>query len=351
MQTILYKKVTNITNIFILNVLKIILDELGVSAYEMARQIGVTPSLIYMITSGKREITDKMALLIQHHYGYNSYWIMGKSDTKMIKNIDNNVIYNNDDLDKKLNSKTKEDITKRTIELVQDLWLNKKIKNDSDFCRKIDIDQSSWVMIKNGKRNFPISKIPYLIQKFNVNRHWLLIGDEPMYQYQKNETPSNIVNEPTNEYKINNNNKERSDGVPFYDIDVAATAGVEMFNDKKEIPNYHYNIPGFEDCDFAVPVFGHSMYPTYENGTIIMCKKINDKTLIIYGEAYLIVTADYRMVKRLQKSEIKGNVLACSDNEEERNRNGGKKFEPIELPIDKIIHLYLIKGVIKRNQL
>lgn len=138
--------------------------------------------------------------------------------------------------------------------------------------------------------------------------------------------------------------------IPFYEVDVSASADIQMFLDKHEIAT-KYVIPGFEDCDFAVPVFGHSMYPTYENGCIIMCKKIEDKQLIVFGEAYLIITKDFRMVKRIQKSEIIGNVLACSDNEEERTKSGRKKYEAVELPIDKILHLYLVKGVIKRNQL
>lgn len=142
----------------------------------------------------------------------------------------------------------------------------------------------------------------------------------------------------------------KPDGVPYYDLDVTAST-VEIFQDRKEVYSAKYSIPGFEDCDFALPVYGHSMYPTYENGSVIMCKKVSDKSLIVYGEAYLIVTKDYRMVKRLQRSEIKGNVLACSDNEEERNKNGKKKYEPIEIPIDKILFLYIVKGVIKRNQL
>lgn len=206
--------------------------------------------------------------------------------------------------------------------------------SQKEFAESLDITQGYLSELEHYKKEVSDS-IKYKILE--------IYGDDIS---QLTESTTTYLNNEKQQTK-----KERSEGVPFYDVDVAASAGVEMFNDKNEIPNYHYNVPGFEDCDFAVPVFGHSMYPTYENGTVIMCKKINDKTLIIYGEAYLVVTKDYRMVKRLQKSETKGSVLACSDNEEERDSKGQKKYEPFEIPIDKIIHLYLIKGVIKRNQL
>src|SRR4051812_13710834 len=48
--------------------------------------------------------------------------------------------------------------------------------------------------------------------------------------------------------------------VPYYDIDVAAS-NIEMFDDNKELPTLSISIPGFEDCSFAVPVWGDSMYP------------------------------------------------------------------------------------------
>lgn len=136
--------------------------------------------------------------------------------------------------------------------------------------------------------------------------------------------------------------------IPFYDIDVSASH-VEMFG-TKEHPTMYFSIPGFEDCDFGVPVFGHSMYPTFENGCIVACKKINDKTLINFGASYLIITEDYRMIKRLLRNDKPNAVLAISDNEETR-KDGKKKFEAFEIPIDKIRMLYLIKGKITREQL
>lgn len=329
-----------------------IMDELGLSSVEMAKELGVTSSLIYMLSTGTRTISDKMAMMISHKFGYNQDWILGSSSQKFANKKDQDKLAQSKKNVSKINQNQ---VTDRIIELINHLWLNKKIKNESEFCRRIGYEQSSFAMIKAKKRMFPLSKIPTIVETFKISSDWLLYGNGEIYNYPNEDSNyNNHVSEPESTYQTNekhNANNERSEGVPFYDVDVAASAGVEMFNDKNEMPNYHYNVPGFEDCDFAVPVFGHSMYPTYENGTVIMCKKINDKTLIIYGEAYLVVTKDYRMVKRLQKSENKGSVIACSDNEEERDTRGKKKYEPFEIPIDKIIHLYLIKGVIKRNQL
>lgn len=137
--------------------------------------------------------------------------------------------------------------------------------------------------------------------------------------------------------------------IPYYDMDVSAS-NISMFTDSPELPTQQISIPGLEDCDFGVPVFGHSMYPTYENGVIILCKKITDKTTIIYGECYLIITKDHRFVKRIQKSKDPESVLLVSDNDEVR-KDGSRRYEPFDLPNKKILHLFIIKGTFKRNQL
>lgn len=138
-------------------------------------------------------------------------------------------------------------------------------------------------------------------------------------------------------------------GIPYYNISTSAS-DVEIFNDTPEQIAAKISIPGFEDCEAALPVFGHSMYPTYENGCIVLCKRIKDLDVISYGEVYLIVTAEQRLLKRVQKATQKDSVLLVSDNDELRN-NGTRKYEPFDLPKKKIKHFFIVKGSIKRNQM
>lgn len=141
---------------------------------------------------------------------------------------------------------------------------------------------------------------------------------------------------------LNNIKKAKQLGIPIFDH-VATAGGLENVSQLPEIPSYYDTIHGYEDCNFGMRVYGHSMYPTIESGCLILCKKINDKSIILFGEIYLLRTADYLMVKRLQKSGLKGNVFCKSDNEVNDSR-----FEPFDLGIDKIIDLYIVKGIIKK---
>lgn len=138
--------------------------------------------------------------------------------------------------------------------------------------------------------------------------------------------------------------------INYYDIEATATP-MEIFNDQTVIPSTKLDLPGFAGCDFAINVAGSSMYPSIENGSMILCKKVQDKSIILYGEVYFVVTNDYRMVKRLRKSPKKGHVVCSSDNHNGHDHPDGKTYADIDIPIDKIVHLYLVKGSIKRHQI
>jgi transcriptional regulator with XRE-family HTH domain len=134
--------------------------------------------------------------------------------------------------------------------------------------------------------------------------------------------------------------------IPFYDKPMAASGGVHIYNDLHNSPTRFIQVPGFEDCDFSKAVFGHSMYPTYENGCIVACREIKNKKEIRWGEAYYIITPEYEMLKRLQQSQRKDHVMLCSDNDELR-KDGKKRYEPIEIKETQIKQMFLVRLVIK----
>lgn len=205
----------------------------------------------------------------------------------------------------------------------------------------------------------PIVEKPFsaLLIEYQASKKWtqkemseFLGMSERMYQYyiggKYDGQPARIkkYTDKLSGITASNNNE----GTPIFDISATA-GGMDNISQLPEVPSYHVKIPGYEDCNFGMFVFGHSMYPTIETGSLVLCRKINDKRIIMYGEIYLIRTADYLMVKRLQKNSEKGYVLCTSDNFESRSQEF-KRFESFELPIDAIIDLYIVKGIIKKTQ-
>ena len=138
-----------------------------------------------------------------------------------------------------------------------------------------------------------------------------------------------------------------SDGIPMYEITATAT-GVEVYNDiNDKEPVGHMNFPGIEDCDFALPVWGHSMYPYLENGCWVALKIIHDKK-ILPGEVYYIEWGDYRMYKRLLAGDNDDEVIAHSDNTTEMIGNR-LKYAPFVVKIADIKKLCLVKDIHKKH--
>ena len=139
----------------------------------------------------------------------------------------------------------------------------------------------------------------------------------------------------------------QAEGIPMFEITATAT-GVEVYNDiNDKEPVGHMYFPGIEDCDFALPVWGHSMYPYLENGSWVALKVIHDKK-ILPGEVYYIEWGDYRMYKRLLAGDHPDEVIAHSDNTTEMIGTR-LKYSPFVVKIADIKKLCLVKDIHKKH--
>jgi phage repressor protein C with HTH and peptisase S24 domain len=137
------------------------------------------------------------------------------------------------------------------------------------------------------------------------------------------------------------------EGIPMYEVVVTAS-GVVVYNDINDAqPVGHMNFPGIEECDFALPVWGHSMYPYLENGCWVALKVIHDQK-ILPGEVYYIEWGDYRMYKRLLAGDNDDEVIAHSDNSTEMIGTR-LKYAPFVIKKDEIKKLCLVKDIHKKH--
>jgi len=145
----------------------------------------------------------------------------------------------------------------------------------------------------------------------------------------------------------NNTVNKTEEGIPMFEI-IATASGVEVYNDINDShPVGRMNFPGIEDCDFALPVWGHSMYPYLENGCWVALKIIHDKK-ILPGEVYYIEWGDYRMYKRLLAGDKPDEVIAHSDNTTEMVGNR-LKYAPFPINVADIKKLCLVKDIHKKH--
>ncbi|WP_177764106.1 helix-turn-helix transcriptional regulator [Flavobacterium sp. I3-2] len=136
-------------------------------------------------------------------------------------------------------------------------------------------------------------------------------------------------------------------GVPYFE-DIEGTAGITTsYTDFKEMPTFYIDYEHFNDCTAYVPIVGDSMYPTFCSGEIIAIKKVFNLDVILWGEAYFVVTNgnanDIRAAKLLFPHDEGSKIIL-------RSSNPNYKGDTVINKVD-ILHLYLIKGKIHRKHL
>lgn len=81
------------------------------------------------------------------------------------------------------------------------------------------------------------------------------------------------------------------EGVPVYNVEVSASFVTKYTEEESRWePLYYLRDPQFRDCDFAARIAGDSMHAEIRHGDYIICQEVIDKSIIIYGEIYYVVT-------------------------------------------------------------
>jgi phage repressor protein C with HTH and peptisase S24 domain len=173
-----------------------------------------------------------------------------------------------------------------------------------------------------GKQKPDIDKLSQIKQSFDeVNADWLLTGNEPMLKSELG--------------KVIKHNK----GTPLIPLDAMAGFGTGSMQ-VMDYDTKRYIVPEFDELnvDFMIRVKGSSMYPKYNSGDIVACKKLPLDTFFQWNQVYVLDTSQGAMIKRIHKSKKEGFLLLVSDNE---------KYKPFNIPIDDIYSLSIVIGVIR----
>lgn len=133
----------------------------------------------------------------------------------------------------------------------------------------------------------------------------------------------------------------KKEGVPYYNVSATAGNGGVLDESKPEHASSFIKIPGFDDCECFLNVFGDSMAPRYKSGEIVGLKRITDREQIAYGEVYMIVTDQQRVIKYLFPGKDETKWRLKSENSE--------LFPDFEIKSEKVIHLFQVKGKISRD--
>lgn len=180
--------------------------------------------------------------------------------------------------------------------------------------------------LKASVTDVVIAKILAIYKDLNIN--WLLTGEGNMLRAES-EKENIPVAHPSD---------SPTEGIPL--IPISAMAGA--FTGEQSVLEYEcerFVVPTFKGAEFLISVKGSSMYPKYNSGDIVACKRLPmDDIFFQWNKVYVLDTDQGPLIKRVKPGSDKEHVLIVSDNE---------RYEPFELPLDRIYHVALVIGVIR----
>lgn len=169
------------------------------------------------------------------------------------------------------------------------------------------------------------------IEKFystfpEVNLEWLVTGEGSMLK-SDNLPAITSTNNP-------------NEGIPL--IPTEAMAGVSRGEISiLELDCERYVIPMFKDADFLIPVKGSSMYPKYNSGDVVACKRVPMQDIFFqWNKVYVLDTNQGAIIKRVAKSEQEGSIKIISDN---------PSYEPFDLQLSQIYSIAIVVGVVRQE--
>lgn len=204
------------------------------------------------------------------------------------------------------------------FQILNDIKKHYAFKRDTDFAIFLGI--SPQVLYNWKARNTFDTELVYA-KCFDINSEWLLTGKGTML---KNGARSTRTLQSKN---MSYSSSDTSDGLisDVYKI--------------MEFDNEQFVIPTFKEADYLVQVKGDSMYPKYNSGDIVACKKLDMNDFFFqWDKVYVLETSQGTLTKRVKKGSSADKITLISDNE---------SYDSFELMISKILAVALVIGVIR----
>ena len=196
------------------------------------------------------------------------------------------------------------------------------------FASLIGVSEANVRNYKNGvmpKADF----LEKIARSFDININWLLTGEGNMLRTESEKEENISVAHPSD---------SPMEGIPL--IPISAMAGA--FTGEQTVLEYEcerFVVPTFKGAEFLISVKGSSMYPKYNSGDIVACKRLPMGDIFFqWNKVYVLDTDQGPLIKRVKPGSDKEHVLIVSDNE---------RYEPFELPLNRIYHVALVIGVIR----
>lgn len=219
------------------------------------------------------------------------------------------------------------DSSAEIIQRIRDLMAMRGVSQGA-FARSIRVNPANMSKHMSGRLPITDGLINRIVADLGVSKSWLLTGVGA--PYAKPMHTDFISAREADPYPV-------EAGTPIYDIDVVAgtTELSRMFTDDRIIGRL--SLPSLRRDSVIVRVSGDSMEPVIAPGAYISINPQSDLRNILWGQIYVIVMEDYRLVKYLRKSDLPDKVRLLSAN---------PAYDEMIVDRHDILALYLVEAII-----
>lgn len=219
-----------------------------------------------------------------------------------------------------------EDIILRIRDLIKEMKISQ-----NEFADRISIDRSNFSKYINGKQPISDSLLNKIAVNLKISKEWLKCGEGEKYPVII--APNHTISLPPNAIHTN-----ELKGAKVYDIDVTAgpIGRSLIFSTENLIGSI--DVPFISNESSIVRVSGDSMQPVICNGDMVAIRNVKNLNLIFWGQIYVVLLDDYRMVKYIRKHNDRNMVILRSANPE---------YDDIEIHKSEIRDLFIVENIIR----
>ena len=220
-------------------------------------------------------------------------------------------------------------VKERLLSFIKDLGIEKSV-----FERTAGLSNGFVDKVTDNIRSKSLAAIANAYPQLNID--WVKTGNgEPTRQI-----PGDILQISSNKFKDG-----VYSGAPVYDVD--ATCGTDIrdiyFTDETIIGSI--DLPEINKSSRIIRANGDSMEPRIYDGNLIAIREIMNLDDIFYGQIYLVILEEYRMIKYIRRCEQdeENYIILRSENPE---------YDDIKLHKSKIRKLFVVENILSiKNQL
>lgn len=219
-------------------------------------------------------------------------------------------------------------------------YITNKGLSVSSFEKSINASNGSLASQIKNQKTIGSDKLENILKIYpEINPEWLLTGKGDMLKKSDLKIlTENDVSKINSNIPVAKSVENSTEGIPLIPIEAMAGYGAGEMQ-IMEFESERFVVPTFKGADFLIQVKGSSMYPKYNSGDIVACKKLQLNDLFFqWNKVYVLDTEQGALIKRIDIAPDDDHVMIVSDNE---------KYRPFPLHKSKINAISIVMGVIR----